>query len=221
MNNELTNVYSIIKREFKEDIEYFGLQDSKELASFLHYNAHNEMFIDTDEYYYHNVNFKNLDTGKESRIFREGSLYFFPKENDFITPDNNMTAFRIGKGTKSIKVNENGLFIEKSDLKGNVITQYYDMAALSEISKKGLAAANIDYIEDYIQTMGIHPDKIITVDKKDENLTFSEIENDEIVRQSQITINNSRTFYSVYYEFMKSNYYYTNDKQTDKSGMHK
>ncbi len=222
MNNELTNVYAIIKREFKEDIEYFRLQDSRELASFLHYNAHNEMFVGTDEYYYHNVNFKNLDTGKESRIFREGSLYFFPKGNDNITPDNNMTVFKIGQGTKSIKVNENGLFVEKSDLKGNVVTQYYDAAALAEISKGGLSAGNIDYIEDYIQRMGIQPDRIIAVDKKDGNLTLSVTENGEVVRQGQIPADNSRTLYSVYYEFMKSNNYYGNNiQQTNTSGMHR
>ena len=57
MNNEVTNVYDIIKREFKEEISYFGLENSRELVAFLHYNAHNEMFTGTDEYYYHNVNF--------------------------------------------------------------------------------------------------------------------------------------------------------------------
>ena len=47
MNNDLTNVYAIIKREFKEELEYLRLQKSRVLAAFLHYNAHNEMFAGT------------------------------------------------------------------------------------------------------------------------------------------------------------------------------
>lgn len=208
MNNELTNVYSIIKREFKEEIEFFHLENNRELAAFLHYNAHNEMFIGTDEYYYHNVNFKNLDTGKESRIFSEGYLYFFPKGNDLISPDNEMTVFSIQRGTKCIKVNRNGLFVEKNDLMGNIVTQHYDMAALTEIAKYGLSAGNIDYIEDNIQRKGISPDRIISVDNKDGILTFSVTENGEIINQNQVQVDKNRTFYSTYYEFMKANKFY-------------
>lgn len=208
MMNDMTNVYEIMKREFPEDVQYFGISNNKELASFLHYNAHNQMFMDTDEYYYHNVNFKNMETGIESRMFREGSIYFFPKDNDYIENGNMMTAFKVGKGTKSININENGLFIEKSDLKNNVSTQYYDIVALDEISKKGLSAGNIDYIEDDIQRMGIQPDRIISVEKKDDNLVLSVTENGEVVRTGQTKADENRTLYSVYYEFMKANNYY-------------
>lgn len=222
MMNDMTNVYEIMKREFPEDVQYFGISNNKELASFLHYNAHNQMFTGTDEYYYHNVNFKNLDTGVESRMFREGSIYFFPKGNADISTEYEMTAFRVGKGAKSINVNVNGLFIEKTDLKGNVSTQYYDSAALAEISKIGLAAGNIDYIEDSIQRKGIQPDRIITVDKKDDNLVLSVIENGEAVRSGQMKADENRTLYSVYFEFMKANNYYGQSlQQTQSNGIHR
>ena len=219
MNSDLTNVYAIIKKEFKEEIEHLGLQDSKELASFLHYNAHNEMFIGTDEYYYHNVNFKNLDTGRQSRIFREGILYFFPRGNDFIRSDNNITAFSIGSGTKSIKINENGLFVEKNDLNGNIITQCYDSAALDEISKNGLSVGGIDYIEDYIQRIGIQPDIIISASRDNEIFKLSITENGEIVKQEEMPLDKTRTLYSIYYEFMKSiGFYGDNFQRANKSG---
>ena len=222
MNNELTNVYSIIKKEFSDALKHFKLENSKELASFLHYNAHNEMFTGTDDNYYHNANFKNLDTGRESRIFTEGYIYFFPKDNDLISPNNEMTAFSIEKGTKCIKVNGNGLFIEKNDLKGNIVTLYYDIAALNEISKQGCSAGNIDYIEDYIQRAGINPDKIISATKNDNNIVISITENGEIVKQDQIQVSENRTLYSVYYEFMKANNYYgVNIQQVDKSNLHR
>ena len=49
MKNDLTDVYAILRKEFGEELRHFGLDNSKELASFLHYNAHNEMFVNTDE----------------------------------------------------------------------------------------------------------------------------------------------------------------------------
>lgn len=220
MNNELTNVYLIIKREFNDLLKHFNLENNKELASFLHYNAHNEMFTGTDDEYYHNANFKNLDTGRKSRIFTEGYIYFFPKDNDLISPNNEMTAFSIGKGTKCIKVNKNGIFIEKNDLKGNIVTQYYDMAALNEITKQGLSAGNIDYIEDYIQRTGISPDKIISATKNDDNLIISITENGEIIKQDQIQINENRTSYSIYFEYMKANNYYEIN-QIEQSNLHR
>ena len=220
MNNELTDVYSVIRREFGAELEYFGLQNSRELSSFLHYNAHNEKFVGTDENYYHNVNFINLDTGKESRIFREGKLYFFPRGNDQLSPNRNLTAFSIGKNTKCITVNGSGLFIEKFNLNDKIITRYYDRAALEEIAKEGESAGDIDYIEDYIETMGINPDKMIMVDKKDGNITMSISENGEIVNQNQIKADENRTVYSAYYEFMKLNNYYGNSSyQSEASRM--
>ena len=164
MNNDLTNVYEVIKREFKDELAYFRLEKNDELKAFLHYNVHNEMFIGTDEVYYHNVYFKNLDDGKKSRMFREGKLYFFP-EKDIIEPNSDFIAFSIGKGTKSIRVNGNGLFIEINDLNGNIETYYYDNAALLEISKEGYSAGSIDYIEENIKRKGINPDRIIKTNK--------------------------------------------------------
>lgn len=222
MMNDMTNVYEIMKKEFPEDVQYFGISNNKELAAFLHYNTHNEAFTGTDEYYYHNVNFKNLDTGKESRMFREGGLYFFPKENDLISTEYEMTAFKVDKGAKSINVNGNGLFIEKTDLKGHVSTQYYDSIALAEISKSGLSAGNIDYIEDNIQRLGIQPDRIISVDKKEDGLVLSITENGEVVRTTQTKFDENRTLYSVYYEFMKANNYYGQvAQQTQSDAIHR
>lgn len=37
MNNELTNVYLIIKKEFNDLLNIMNLENNKELASFLHY----------------------------------------------------------------------------------------------------------------------------------------------------------------------------------------
>ena len=178
------------------------------------------MFTGTDNEYYHNANFKNLDTGRKSRIFTEGYIYFFPRDNDLISPNNKMTAFSIEKGTKCIKINKNGLFIEKNDLKGNIVTQYYDMAALNEITKQGLSAGNIDYIEDYIQRIGISPDKIISATKNDDNLVISITENGEIIKQDQIQINENRTSYSIYFEYMKANNYY-GINQIEQSNLHR
>lgn len=208
MNNELTNVYAIIKKEFPEEVKHFGLDDNREVRAFLHYNAHNEMFIGTDEIYYHNVNFKNLDTGIESRIFREGSLYFFPKGDDLIMPGKTLNAFRIDRGTKSIKLNEVGLFVENNDLKGNIVTHYYDSAAVEAMLNHGLSAGLIDYVEDGIKNTGIQPDRIITAEKKEDGLVISVNENGEVVQQEQIPVDANRTLYSVYYEYMKVNNYY-------------
>lgn len=213
MKNDLTDVYAILKKEFGDDLRHFGLDNSKELASFLHYNAHNEMFVNTDEEYYHNVNFKNLDTGKASRVFREGRLYFLPKGDDFLKPDNIINAFSIGRYLKSIVVNDNGLFVEKCDLNGNIITQYYDMAALSEIANHGLSFSNIDYIEDHIQGLGIAPDRVITVGRNNDHIMFSVVENEELIQQEQIDADEKRTLYSCYYEFMKANNYYDDTLQ--------
>lgn len=213
MINDNTDVYAIMKREFPEDVKYLGLSDNKELASFLYYNAHNEMFLGTDEYYYHNVNFRNLDTGVESRMFEEGEIYFFPKNNDLVSTGNEMKAFKIGRGAKCINVNSNGLFIEKTDLERNISTQFYDSYALAEISEKDYSAGNIDYIEHYIEEMGIKPDRIISVDKKDNNLLLSITENGEVVRKGQAPADENRTLYSTYYEFMKANNYYGQSSQ--------
>lgn len=213
MKNDLTDVYAILRNEFGEELRHFGLDNSKELASFLHYNAHNEMFVNTDEEYYHNVNFKNLDTGKASRVFSEGGLYFFPKGDGILKPDNKGKAFSIGRYLKSIVVNENGLFIEKNDLNGNIITQYYDMAALSEIANHNLSFDNIDIIEDAIQRLGIAPDRVITVGRNNDHIMFSVVENEEVIQQEQIDADEKRTLYSCYYEFMKANNYYDDTLQ--------
>ena len=208
MNNELTNVYAIIKKEFKDVLEYFGLANSKELAAFLHYNARNEMFVGTDDNYYHNVYFKNLDTGKESRMFKEGYLYFFPKGNDTIEPNNRMTAFSIEKNTKCIRINENGLFVEKNDLQGNILTEYYDCNALEEIAKDSLSAGSIDYVENYIERLSIQPDRVFITRKNGDSLVLSTFENGEEIIHEEVPIDKNRTLYSIYYEYMKANNYY-------------
>ena len=222
MNSELTDIYSVLRREFGDVLEYFGLQNNRELAAFLHYNAHNEKFIGTNEDYYYNANFLNLDTGRQSRIFKDGFLYFFPTKNDRISNGNKMTVFSISRGTKCIRVNENGLFVEKNDLKGNIITKFFDRAALDEISEEGYTAGNIDYIEEYIDTMGINPDKIIHTEKKDGYVVFSIVENGEIVKQEKMPIDDSRTLYSMYYELMKSySYYGDNIQQNSENRIYK
>lgn len=165
------------------------------------------MFIGTDEVYYHNVYFKNLDDGKKSRMFRERKLYFFP-EKDIIEPNSDFIAFSIGKGTKSIRVNGNGLFIEINDLNGNIETYYYDNAALLEISKEGYSAGSIDYIEENIKRKGINPDRIIKTNKKEDKLIISVSENNEVIDQEEFLTDGSRTLYSIYYEYMKEKSYY-------------
>lgn len=217
MNNELTNVYAILRKEFRDVLGYFDLLNSKELAAFLHYNAHNELFVGTDDEYYHNVNFRNLDTGRSSRVFREGYLYFFPKTSDIIQPDNHITVFSISKGTKCIKVNENGLFIENNNLAGNILTEYYDNAALEALGKEGISAGNIDYIEDYIRRLGIQPDKIFVTHKENEELIVSTLENGEEVERMAFPIQEGRTFYSMYYENMKAKGYFSKGMQQENS----
>ena len=208
MNYNLTDVYGIIIREFPEEIKHFKLQGNLELSAFLHYNAHNEQFIGTDEQYYHNVNFQNLDTGKYSRIFREGNIYFFPLNEDKIATGNNITVFSVGNGAKCIKVTDNGFYIEKTDLNGNITTEYYDKAALDYVSQLGLSAGCIDYIEAELRARGIEPDKTVTVTKKNNVVSISTTENSETVHRDQIPLESGRTAYSTYYEYMIANNYY-------------
>ena len=120
----------------------------------------------------------------------------------------------------SYKVEQN--FVEKTDLKGRISTQYYDYAALAEISKSGLFAGLIDSIEEYIQRDGIQPDRIISAEKKENNLILSVIENGEVVRNEQAKVDENRTVYSLYFEFMKANNYYGQSMQATRSnGMHR
>lgn len=220
MNNELTDVYAIIKKELKEELEYYNLENNKELASFLNHNTYNEMFIGTDDVYYHNIYFKNLDTNKKSRIFKEGFIYFFPEGQDFITPDYDVKAFSIGKGVKCIKVNGNGLFIENTDLKENVKVDFYDIYALEEISKDGCSVANIDYIEDIIKNKGFSPDKTFTFNKKDGNIEYSVTEYGDTT-VNHISNSDDRALYSIYYEYMKLNKYYLDNSRNIEQSTHK
>ena len=197
MNNELTNVYGIMKKEFKKELEHFGIENNRELASFLHYNAHNQMFIGTDDNHHHNVNFKNLETGRVYNMFKEESIHFFPKGPGVNLSTRDMSIFSINQGTKCIKVNSNGLFIEKSDLDTNIVTYYYDMIALIEILKKRFDADFFDHLEDYIQAMGINPDRIFMAQKKDNHFTISVIENDEIIEQNQVPLSEKNVIFNL------------------------
>lgn len=221
MINETTDVYEIMKKEFGETVKHFHLMDNKEIASFLYYNAHNEQFIGTDEYYYHNANFKNLDTGVISRMFTEGPIYFFPKGNiDRISPDNKMTAFRIhDEEAKVIRINDNGLYIEMYNLKDkSITTYYYDVAALSSISEFGFSAGNIDYIDENITDKKYKPDKTIHAEMSEDGVYFSITENGERVLSEDIKVDSGRTFYSVYFEKMKSMGFYLDNSQRVDSG---
>ena len=223
MINETTDVYAIMKKEFKETVEYFHLMDNKEIAAFLYYNAHNEQFIDTDQEYYHNVNFKNLDTGKISRMFTEGPIYFFPKGNDdFIRSGNQMKAFKITDNeTKVIRVDDTGLYIEIYDLGTESIkTCYYDKHTLAALSEFGYAAGSIDYIEEKIADKGFKPDKIIhAFTDLDGKMFFSIEENNEVVISEDISLDGERTLYSLYYEKMKSMGLFLDDTQREGSSV--
>ena len=230
MNSPMTDVYSIICKEFPDTAILFGIIDGndKEVASFLHYNTKNMMFENTDEYMYHNVNFKNLDNGKRMRVFTEGPIYFFPKGNDKIELGNDITVLKIDRGTKAININSNGLFIEQFDRNESIVTKYYDNAALEIISKQGLCAGNIDCIEDYIEKLEIAPDKVIYGDVKREtnkegfpvgkSITIKEVENNEIINSVNIPMDKSRSFYSVYYEYMKLQNYLQVSNEVQKQG---
>ena len=216
MKNDVIDVFSIIKSrpEFKKVIDTFNLGNNKELEMFLHYNAHNEMPIESPDSRDRTIYFRNFDTDKVSKIVRGGYLHFIPKDEDVLSPANEMTAFAIGKGIKCVRINGNGLFIENIDLKGNIITQYYDMAALTEIGKEEISIIVLDYIEEYIKSIGIRPDRIISAERvNDRVVTMSIIENNEVVKRSQVKVDGDRTLYSVYFEYMKANRYYGDNIQ--------
>jgi hypothetical protein len=217
MINETTDVYSIMKNEFSETVEHFHMMNNKEIAAFLYYNAHNEQFIGTDKEYYHNVNFKNLDTGKCSRMFTEGPIYFFPTGNDFVEPSNRMTAFRIHSSeAKVIRINDKGLFVEMYNFEDNSITTYYyDMSALASLSEFGYAAGSIDYIDEKIQERDFKPDKTFYAKKSADGIYFSIKENGETVFEEQKPLDENRTFYSVYFEKMKSMGLYLEAQKVD------
>lgn len=218
MNHDLTDVFSILKKEYRSTFDFFHL-DNRIVASFLYYNAHNEYFTGTDEVYYHNTYFKNLDTGITSRAFTEGKLYFFPTgEAEQIKPREPKIGFSLGKTLKCIRVTENGLFIEEvqrgqPDL-ADIVVDYYDNAAVEEISKNGLSISNIDYIEDHIKRLGIKPDRRIIVSNFLNNhvdYTLEVEENGEVVRKENFNTyvdTNGKdfgTFYARFHEIMSEN----------------
>lgn len=218
MNNELTNVYAIIKNYYKDIIEKFGLQDSRELSAFLHYNTINEMFIGTNDTgsEYPEINFRNMDTLKVSRAFVKENIYFFPIGNTIINNTTAMNAFNISNVTRSVIINDNGLFIENNNLQDSVITKYYDNAALSQISRENIDINDFFNIESRIKNIGIMPDNIITAYVKDDNVEIDIIENNETISHDIIYKGNDRSLYSIYYEFMKNKNYYekNNSKNT-------
>ena len=81
------------KGSLKEALDILDCKTVGNQNLFLHYNTYNQMFKGTDDYYYHNVHFTNIDTGRDSYFFEEGSLYFFPTGNQRIESNNNLTAF--------------------------------------------------------------------------------------------------------------------------------
>ena len=229
MNNEKTNVYEILRQEYKEytSRDYYWGSASKEISSFLHYNAKNQYFkgrIDGER-----LEFENMDTGKRSEAFQSSRIYFFPtRGQDFIKEDSDMTAFGIGRDKdnfiKMISVNDRGLFIEKYSNSGEqavITTLYYDKAAVKEIEKEHLSAGSIGYIEDSIGRLGIEPDQMIVAKKLyhengEYSTVISVVENEEIIKQEKISSEN-RTFYSTYYEFMKKDDYYGIERAQDNS----
>lgn len=219
MNSELTNVYAIIKNYYKDIIEKFGLQDSRELSAFLHYNTINEMFIDTNDIgsEYPEINFRNLDTFKVSKAFVKENIYFFPLGNTVINNNTtDMKAFNISNVTRSVIINDNGLFIESNNLKDCIITKYYDNAALSQISKENIDINDFFNIESHIKNIGIMPDNIITAYLKYDNVEINIKENNEIISENIIYKGNDRSLYSIYYEFMKNkNFYERNNSKNN------
>ena len=213
MNSVSTNIFNFIIEKFPITIEYLvqkqNLKLDKELKLFLHYNAHNEMYTDITNYKIHHI-FKNLNNGHKSKLFTDkGAICFLPEDKDTISADNKRTAFMINKNTKSIKINDNGLFIEANDLNGNIITLYYDIAALNEIYKHNLSFENITSIEKDIQKIGIYPDRIISANKRNDNLLVTITENGKIIKEEEIKkIRHATPYYLTYYEYMKLNGYY-------------
>ena len=211
MKNELTDFFSIIKREFNNDVSFFKLLNNRELAVFLKCNAHNEKFIGKRNYLERQTNFVNLDTGKESKMcVSNRQLYFLPKGKKVVSSDNEMVSFCVGvDGVKCIRINEFGLFVEKSDLSSYVVTKYYDYHSLLEISKYNFSAWIIDFIDSKIQEYGIKPDNVIKAYRKDNDVVLSVFEDNEILKQEIIQSSIDRTLYSMYFEYMEKNGFYS------------
>ena len=217
MKNDTTDVYAIMLKEFPETSNYFRIPGNKEIESFVHYNAHNEQFDYAENAYGYFLYFKNLDTGRFSRLFTEGPIYFFPRmSEDIIEPENKATAFTIrGDSTRTIRVNDNGLYVEDYNLKDrNITVRFYDMAALKMIAEKKHCFASIDVIENYLDNE-CRPDKTINAEKIGDIVYFYVVENGEKVFEEEIPFGKDRTFYSVYFEKMKSMGLYLDAQKVD------
>ena len=224
MNSELTDIYRIINYYYKDVIKKYDLENSRELFAFLHYNAHNEMFLNTNDSdnEYPEINVKSLDSVKMSKFYVKNGINFIPTDKDVVKNNYNTVAFNISNGTKLIIINDIGLFVERSNLKNKIICEYYDNAALNEINRERIEMSEVQNIDNRIKMMGIMPDNIIKADLNDEEVDIEIIENGEPILQDRIKKGSNRTFYSIYYEFMKSQKYYGKELFKNNSiGFHK
>lgn len=206
----IQDTFRILKEELPSTFDYYSIKDNdEEVRAFIECNMLDKSFSSIDNNYYHNVNFYDNKTGEEYRAFEEGYLYMFPK-NDMLKVGHNLNAFSISRELKSIRVNENGLFVETDDRLGNIVTKYYSKESLKKIEENTLSCASIDYIEENIANLGIKPNITINAFKQGSNMTVQLFDGDNLLDRRVTTLDNPNApAYKAYYDFMNDYKLYT------------
>jgi len=219
MGYTIQDSFKIFQEEHPSTFEYYNIQNNdEEVRAFVYANMMDMRYDSIDNNYYHNVNFTNIVTGDKYRSFEEGYLYMFPY-NDMLEVGKPLNAFSISRELKSIRVNENGLFLEIDDRLGNVVTKFYDNEALRKIQENTLSCASIDYFEDNLARHNIVPSMIINASKEQDNVSFTIFRNGELVDMHSEKLENSREpVYKKYYEYMLRQGLFVDSEKLNKSG---
>ena len=134
MNNPDTDLPTILLNKFPEVIDKKDELACKNLNVFLTLNLYNEKYIGENNL---SIHFKNSITGKNSIACKpfskdKNSIQFVPYNDVHV---NEAIAFSICNSYFTcIRINNEGMFIEKQDLHAhNLKTEYYDKISLEEI----------------------------------------------------------------------------------------
>ena len=215
--------FRILKEEFPTTFDHYKFSDNdSEVRAFIYCNMLDKTYSGIDFTFLHSVHFNDNKTNEKYRAFEEGDLYMFPF-NEKLEVGRNLNAFCISKELTSVRVNENGLFVETDDRLGNIVTKYYSNEKLKEISEKGISCVCVDYMEDNLASFGIKPSMIINSFKQGSNMTFQLFDGDTLVDRKVITLSDPNTpAYQAYYDMMNEYGLYSdpveylNDKKRSK-----